>query len=468
MNRPCYSTFVLGLLLLAGSSTAQQAPQIDIDYASFAYDEQESLVELYMAVKAKSLTYEAGDSLYISTFPLELSLLSSSDTDLDASAERVVWEQEMDLQFAVMDTSVITKGQVFLRQVRLTVIPGKYSLQIVMHLSGQDSVWTSRDLIIPDYSQQESCGLSDITLASSITPSEDREDPFYKNGLRIRPNASQLFGEGAANLFYYAEAYNTACAASDTGEYTMVVYVSKESKPEPITGLEKYSKRAVRPTDVLVGRLDLSALVSGIYSLHIVILGNANKSKVEQTRKFLVFNPVADSALAQNSAARETFETSIYATMPQDDVEEGSVRCEASSDWWYCYKPLVPSNELVWKQIRIRPADDVTAVVIIHEPPELIGGIRALQRKIKVPRGAFGARSEGRVIVQFMVDEEGLPRDFVILRGMDGGWNEEAIRVIAEHARFKPAIGQGRAVPVRMSLPIIIRSRASRSFILRQ
>lgn len=113
MNRPCYLTSLLCLLLLAASSTAQQAPQIDIDYASFAYDEQESLVELYMAVKASTLTYEAGDSLYTSSIPIQLNLLSSSDTDLDASAERVVWEQEMDLQFAVMDTSVITEGQLF-------------------------------------------------------------------------------------------------------------------------------------------------------------------------------------------------------------------------------------------------------------------------------------------------------------------------------------------------------------------
>ena len=97
MNRTCYLIALLGLLLSAASSTAQQAPQIDIDYASFAYDEQESLVELYMAVEASTLTYEAGDSLYVSTIPLELSLLSSSDTDLDASAEPVVWEQQMDL-----------------------------------------------------------------------------------------------------------------------------------------------------------------------------------------------------------------------------------------------------------------------------------------------------------------------------------------------------------------------------------
>ena len=323
MTKKCYLIALLGLLLSAASSTAQQAPQIDIDYASFAYDEQESLVELYMAVEAGSLTYEAGDSLHTSTIPLELSLLSSSDTDLDASAERVVWERQMDLQFAVMDPSVITEGQVFLRQVRLTVVPGEYELQIVMLLSDQDPVQASRDVIIPDYRQQESCALSDITLASRITPSEDREDPFVKNGLYIRPNASQLYGEGAANLFYYAEAYNTACAASGTDEYTMLIYVSEANRPAPLTGLQKRSKRSVRPTDVLVGRFNLAPLVSGTYFLHMVILDNANESKVEQARKFFVFNPSADSALAQPVVAAETFETSGYATMPEDEVEQG-------------------------------------------------------------------------------------------------------------------------------------------------
>ena len=429
MNRPCYVTILLGLLLLAASSTAQQAPQIDIDYASFAYDEQESLVELYMAFKASTLTYEARDSLYTSSIPIQLNLLSSSDTDLDASAERVVWEQEMDLQFAVMDTSVITEGQVFLRQIRLTVVPGEYELQIVMPLSGQDPAQAGRDIIIPDYSQQESCTLSDITLASMITLSEDREDPFYKNGLQIRPNASQLYGEGVANLFYYAEAYNTACAASDTGEYTMLIYVSEESidGPVPVAGLEKRSKRAMHSMDVLVGRFDLSSLVSGVYFLHMEILDKANESKFAQTRKFFVSNPVMDLTWAESSI----FYVNNYTTM-QEDVAERAL-------------------------IRIRHVEDVTAFIDIDEQPELIGGIIKLQSKVKYPQSARRARIQGRVIVQFTVDKEGYPRDFMVLRGIGGGCDEEVIRVITEHARFKPAISHGKAVPVRASLPVVQR-----------
>ena len=426
MNGSGYLIPLVGFLFLAVGSTAQQAPQIDIDYASFAYDEQESLVELYMAFEANTLTYEAVDSLYISTIPLGLSLLRSSDTDQAESAERVVWDQHMDLQFAVMDPTVITEGQVFLRQVRLTVVPGDYELRIAMPLVGQDPVQASRDVTIPDYDQQDSCALSDITLASRITPSQDREDPFYKNGLYIRPNASQLYGEGAANLFYYAEAYNTACAASDTDEYTLLIYVSEVNRPAPFTGLQKRSSRAVRATDVLVGTFDLSALVSGIYILHMEIHDNSSEFKVEQTRKFSVFNPAADSARAQFGTARETFYS--YATMPDGEVERGL--------------------------IRIRRSEDLAAFISPDEPPKLIGGFRTLLREVRYPKAARQAGIAGWVTVQFTVDEEGNIRDAIVLEGIGGGCDEEAMRVITNHAKFKPGSHQGSAIPVRMSMRI--------------
>jgi hypothetical protein len=399
MNGTHYLIALFGTLSLAAGSSAQQAPQIDIDYASFAYDEQESLVELYMAVEASTLTYEAGDSLYASTIPLELSLLSSSDTDLEATAERAVWEQQMDLQFAVMDPTLITEGQVFSRQIRLTVVPGEYELQIAMPLPDQAPIQASRDVIIPDYDQQESCTLSDITLASRITPSEDREDPFYKNGLRIRPNASQLYGEGAANLFYYAEAYNTACAVSGTDEYTMLIYVSEANRPGPIAGLQKRSKRAVRPTDVLVGTFDLSELGSGLYILHMEILDKTDKSKVEQTRKFSVLNPAADSTQDRPTI----FYRDRHATIPENRVKQWSGQCSGTSDWWRCRYTTIQKDEIEQRPVRIRHIEDLAVFIILDKRPELIGGFKSLADKVKYPE--CKAQIEGRVIVRFTVDK---------------------------------------------------------------
>ncbi len=311
-----------GLFLTAVNGMAQRGPQIGIDYASFAYDDQKSLVELYMAIEASSLKYVTNDSTYRSVLPLSLKLLRSSDADLNLTSDTPVWSQENDLTFSLRDTSVIQEGQVFLRQIRLTVTPGEYELEANLSAPDQDPLRASRELVIPDYSQQDKCSISDITLASGIMRSDDREDPFYKNGLSVLPNANQLYGEGSENLFYYAEAYGTACVAPDD-EYTLLTYVTEANRSTSIQELQKRSIRSVRPTDILVGSFDLTTLRSGTYFLRIVTLNRANESMVEQSRKFFVFNPSVDSLRTTLVSETATFETSTYAGMPEEEVERG-------------------------------------------------------------------------------------------------------------------------------------------------
>lgn len=96
---------------------------------------------------------------------------------------------------------------------------------------------------------------------------------------------------------------------------------------------------------------------------------------------------------------------------------------------------------------------DVPAIV--EQMPELIGGLRGLQAKIKYPEVARKAHVEGRVIVQFTVDENGNVRDAEILRGVGAGLDEEAIRVISEHAKFTPGRQNGKPVAVKLSIPIV-------------
>ncbi len=96
---------------------------------------------------------------------------------------------------------------------------------------------------------------------------------------------------------------------------------------------------------------------------------------------------------------------------------------------------------------------------IVEQMPELIGGIGGLQSKARYPEIARKANVEGRVIVQFIVDEEGNVREPAILRGIGGGCDQEAIRVITEHAKFVPGRQRGRAVQVKMSLPIVFKLR---------
>ena len=91
--------------------------------------------------------------------------------------------------------------------------------------------------------------------------------------------------------------------------------------------------------------------------------------------------------------------------------------------------------------------------VVVEEMPELIGGLGEIQRKIKYPEIARKAGVEGRVILQFIVNENGDVTEPAVVRGIGAGCDEEALRVVRE-AKFKPGKQRGKAVKVKMSLPI--------------
>lgn len=91
--------------------------------------------------------------------------------------------------------------------------------------------------------------------------------------------------------------------------------------------------------------------------------------------------------------------------------------------------------------------------VIVEQMPELIGGLQSVQKRINYPAIAKKAGVEGRVIVQFVVNEEGNVIDPVVVRGIGAGCDDEAIRAVAM-AKFKPGKQRGQPVRVKMSLPI--------------
>lgn len=94
--------------------------------------------------------------------------------------------------------------------------------------------------------------------------------------------------------------------------------------------------------------------------------------------------------------------------------------------------------------------------VIVEEMPELIGGLESLQRAITYPEIAKKAGVEGKVFVQFVVDENGNVVDPVVTRGIGAGCDEEALKAVRQ-AKFKPGKQRGKAVRVKMSLPITFR-----------
>ena len=97
--------------------------------------------------------------------------------------------------------------------------------------------------------------------------------------------------------------------------------------------------------------------------------------------------------------------------------------------------------------------------VLVEEMPELIGGLQALQKEVEYPERALRANIEGRVYVQFIVNEKGEVENPTVIRGIGGGCDEEAIRVV-KLAEFKPGMQRGRPVRVQFNLPVIFMIRS--------
>ena len=77
-----------------------------------------------------------------------------------------------------------------------------------------------------------------------------------------------------------------------------------------------------------------------------------------------------------------------------------------------------------------------------------------LQKNLHYPDAAREGNIEGRVIVKFVVNEDGGVSDVTIVRGIGGGCDEEAKRVVAAMPHWKAGKQNGKAVKVYFTLPI--------------
>lgn len=95
---------------------------------------------------------------------------------------------------------------------------------------------------------------------------------------------------------------------------------------------------------------------------------------------------------------------------------------------------------------------------IVEDQPQPDGGMPAFYKfigdKLKYPAQARRMGIEGKVFVQFVVDKNGNLTEVQAVKGIGAGCDEEAVRVIKSAPKWKPGKQRGRAVKVRMILPI--------------
>lgn len=100
-------------------------------------------------------------------------------------------------------------------------------------------------------------------------------------------------------------------------------------------------------------------------------------------------------------------------------------------------------------------------IEVVEDSPEFIGGDEALYKylaeNIKYPEQAKNEKIQGRIFVTFIIEADGSVTNAKVLRGIGGGCDEEALRVVNAMPKWKPGMQKGKPVRVNYTLPIIFK-----------
>lgn len=95
---------------------------------------------------------------------------------------------------------------------------------------------------------------------------------------------------------------------------------------------------------------------------------------------------------------------------------------------------------------------------ICDRMPKFPGGDPALMKfladNIQYPKVAKDNGIQGRVVITFIVEKDGTPTEYEIVRGVDPALDKEALRVAALMGKWTPGQNEGQTVQVRYTVPI--------------
>ncbi|MDX1584645.1 MAG: energy transducer TonB [Thermoanaerobaculia bacterium] len=116
-----------------------------------------------------------------------------------------------------------------------------------------------------------------------------------------------------------------------------------------------------------------------------------------------------------------------------------------------------PPPQPVFEEEEETAAED-EIFVIVEEMPQIVGGNSRIYELLEYPEIARQAGVEGLVVVQVVIEPDGSPSNPEIARSAGEVLDKAAIEAVMQ-LRFEPGKQRGKAVRVKMALPIRFKLR---------
>ena len=125
----------------------------------------------------------------------------------------------------------------------------------------------------------------------------------------------------------------------------------------------------------------------------------------------------------------------------------------------------VSDNAKQWRTAVIKPTADPDSSKIFgaaEEMPSFPGGEKALMQYIKdntyYPEEMCEGAAQGRVMVGFVINEDGSISDVKVLRSLTPEFDEVAVKIVKGMPRWNPGKQNGKAVKTKYTVPVSFRT----------
>jgi GWxTD domain-containing protein len=250
------------------------------DWNRFRAADSLTYLEYTAAIARTVLTYQKQED---GTFMAEIlveSHISQGDSVLYAKNWRsrdtieTIDAQSMSLVIPIINYFMVPAGEYFL----------------VLKVTDQfgDNRAQSIKFAITTNAFTDGLSISDTQLATTIQRDE-AEGAFTKNGYKVMPNPSSVYGIGLPILYTYNEIYNLADATSQDGEKYTVSYRVLDNDGNEVKKFPDRVRSKPGHSSVAVNNLNVVTLVSGTYTLQVAVTDHENGHTAMTARKFFVY-----------------------------------------------------------------------------------------------------------------------------------------------------------------------------------
>lgn len=279
-----------------------------VDYAFYKYTADTAFMETYVSFYHRNFNYLAEGDHFRAEYELTANILQD---------DSLISQQTRRGQSIVNSLEDLDDNVQLLELFPLKIANESHEIKLALRDINSGKVGEYIFKVTPRIFEGDSLMLSDIELASSISPA-DKESIFNKNTLHVLPNPSSTFSINLPAIYYYAEAYNLRFNKRNPGEYTVRCNISDVNGNVVRTFPEKTYQKPGRSA-VLVSGYNIVTLRGGIYNFNLEIQYQDSDQTIRRSKRFFFFKPGEDARVVQLPT---TDKTSQYDQLSESELNQ--------------------------------------------------------------------------------------------------------------------------------------------------